>query len=139
MAHKPHPANVPGDFYVEDNCCTMCMLPFSEAPELIGEVDDPRGCAHCYVKRQPRSLVETERMLSAVRVAELGCFRYRGHDRAIQSQLVESGEGWACDFLAAELLPRAAKLEAEAVRERKARAGSRWKRFFAWFTHWLGA
>ena len=41
--HKPHPANVPGDFYVEDGCCTMCLVPFTEAPELFGECQDPKG------------------------------------------------------------------------------------------------
>ena len=32
----PHAANVKGDFYVEENCCTMCGVPFVEAPELFG-------------------------------------------------------------------------------------------------------
>jgi hypothetical protein len=34
--HKPHAANVAGAFYVEDGCCTMCEVPFAEAPELFG-------------------------------------------------------------------------------------------------------
>jgi hypothetical protein len=33
--HQPHPANVPGDFYVEDGCCTMCEVPFAEAPTYL--------------------------------------------------------------------------------------------------------
>jgi|GEM_PF-4407262 len=25
---NPHPANMPGDFYVENNCCPMCGVAF---------------------------------------------------------------------------------------------------------------
>src|SRR5690349_11925792 len=73
MPRKPHPSNVPGDYYVEDGCCTMCMLPFNEAPELIGEAKDPRGYSHCFVKRQPQNDHERAQMVSAIQVAELRC------------------------------------------------------------------
>ena len=99
MARVPHPANVPGDYYVEDGCCTMCMLPFNEAPGLIGETSDPRGYSHCFVKRQPRSEREIEQMISAIQVAELRCIRYRGNDVNVLSRLVEVGEAQACDVL----------------------------------------
>ena len=38
--HTPNPANVPGDFYVQDGCCTMCEVPFAEAP-FDGEFTEP--------------------------------------------------------------------------------------------------
>ena len=101
--HTPHPANVPGDFYVEDGCCTMCEVPFAEAPGLFGTVQDPKGYPHCFVNRQPRTPAELEQMLSAVRCAELQCIRYRGADRLIQLRLVSDGEGAICDGLPPDL------------------------------------
>jgi len=99
MPRKPHPSNVPGDYYVEDGCCTMCMLPFNEAPELIGEAKDPRGYSHCFVKRQPQNEHERAQMVSAIQVAELRCIRYRGNDSRVISRLKEVGEAEACDVL----------------------------------------
>jgi hypothetical protein len=75
------------------------MLPFNEAPELIGETSDPRGYSHCFVKRQPRSERETEQMISAIQVAELRCIRYRGDNVNVLSRLMEVGEAEACDVL----------------------------------------
>lgn len=95
----PHPANVPGDFYVEDGCCTMCEVPFAEAAALFGTAQDPKGYPHCYVKRQPESPTELAQMVSAIRCAELQCIRYRGTDRLIQLRLVEIREGAVCDSL----------------------------------------
>ena len=75
---KPFRENVPGDFYVEENCCTMCEAPFAEAPGMFGVADDPAGYTHCYIKRQPVTPVEMDQMIMAIRIAELGCIRYRG-------------------------------------------------------------
>ncbi len=100
--HKPHPSNVPGDFYVEDGCCTMCLVPFSEAPELFGEHQDARG-SHCFVKQQPETPAEMAKMLNAIRCAELMCIRYRGKDRGIQLDLIEFKEGLVCDNLPLDL------------------------------------
>jgi hypothetical protein len=108
MEHTPHPANVPGDFYVVDSCCTMCEVPFLEAPALFGAVKNPQGYEHCYVKRQPASPAELDQMVNAIRCAELQCIRYRGADRLIQLSLVEYGEGVVCDLLPADLQARAA-------------------------------
>ena len=94
---KPHPANVPGDFYVEDGCCTMCLVPFAEAPELFGACMDPKGYQHCYVKQQPETTEALGHMFGAIQGAELRCIRYRGTDRIIQLRLVELGEGAVCD------------------------------------------
>ena len=77
---KPFPANVPGDFFVIDGCCTMCEAPFGEAPELFGTHHDKEGWIHCFVKKQPETDEELKHMLSACEVAELNCIKYRGND-----------------------------------------------------------
>jgi len=77
----------------------MCMLPFNEAPELIGEAKDPRGYSHCFVKRQPQNEDERAQMVSAIQVAELRCIRYRANDSRVLSRLKEVGETEACDVL----------------------------------------
>ena len=101
--HNPHSANVPGDFYVEDGCCTMCEVPFIEAPDLFGTVKNPDGYVHCFVKRQPESQNEIDQMVRAIQCAEFQCIRYRGSDRRIQMRLVEHGEGEVCDELPSDL------------------------------------
>ena len=99
MEHKPHPANAAGDFYVEDGCCTMCLVPFSEAPTLFGACQGPRGYQHCYVKRQPETPPELDQMVSAICCAELECIRYRGTDKIILERLVAAGARAICDGL----------------------------------------
>ena len=95
--YQPHPANVPGDFYVEDGCCTMCEMPFVIAPDLFGTCQDRKGYPHCYVKRQPESPPELDQMVDAIRCADLQCIRYRGSDRLIQLRLIGDGLGVFCD------------------------------------------
>ena len=92
---KPHPKNVPGDFYVEDGCCIACAVPMSEAPEFF-EFDDD----HCYVKRQPQTPAEFDTMLDALRVQEVDCIHYKGHDHGFIQRLVDAGEWAVCDNLA---------------------------------------
>src|SRR5262249_35562240 len=75
---RAHPRNVPGDFYVEDGCCTLCDMPRTEAPDLFAICDDPAGYQHCFVAKQPETPQELERMLGAIECAELDCIRYRG-------------------------------------------------------------
>lgn len=100
-----HPMNVPGDFYVEDGCCTSCNMPFTEAPELFGSADGELD-GHCFVRKQPESTAELSRMLMAMAVSDLGCTRYKGKNRTIQIRLVEAGEGPQCDFLDEQLQER---------------------------------
>lgn len=115
--HNPHPANVPGDFYVRDDCCTMCEVPFSEAPELFG-VHHGQQFDHCYVKRQPATPAEYDGMLWAIRLAEFQCVRYRGNDRDVQLKLVQLGEGSVCDALPTDLRQLSDDLAARQRRER---------------------
>lgn len=134
--HTPHPANVPGDFYVEEGCCTMCLVPFAEAPELFGEVQDPKGYPHCFVKRQPETPAELTRMLRTIRCAELMCIRYRGTERRIQLELVEADFGEVCDNLPPDLQQR---VDEEASRQKEtqpaaSRSSARPKK--AWWRFW---
>lgn len=98
---RPHPKNVPGDFYVEDGCCTACGIPEAEAPDHFTFDDDH----HCYVKRQPSTPQETDRVLQAISAVELNCIRYRGSDPAIFVRLGAMGEPALCDFPPAEGVP----------------------------------
>jgi hypothetical protein len=82
---KPHPLNVPGDFYVEDNCCTACGVPQSVAPTLFPIMD--ASFEHCYVSKQPSSKAELEQMLTAMQNAELACIRYRGVNAEIRARI----------------------------------------------------
>ena len=128
---EPHPANVPGDFYVEDGCCMMCEAPFAEAPTLFGRCQDSRGFQHCYVKQQPETQAELHQMLSAIHCSEMECIRYRGTDRLIQLRLVDAGDGPLCDDLATDL-QRQSKLVVARLRRKSAWRSSLLGRFLRW-------
>jgi len=87
MHNKPHKENAPGPFYVCDGCCTACDVPFAEAPGMFAY----DSANHCYVKRQPETHDELNKMLRAVHGAELECIRYRGNDTDVRRRLAESG------------------------------------------------
>ncbi len=124
---KPHPSNIPGDYFVEDGCCMMCEVPLTAAPGLFGVVRDPPGYLHCFVKKQPETADEHERMFLAIRRAEAGCIRYRGRERATQLRLVEAGEGPACVDLPAELQRRSDEVIAS-LEQQSRRPQALWER-----------
>ncbi|WP_225888720.1 ferredoxin [Myxococcus xanthus] len=74
--HEPHPMNVPGDFYVVDQCCAACGVPTHIAPETFAFATERLG-GDCYVQRQPTTPEEVDRALMVVRCQEFGCVRYR--------------------------------------------------------------
>lgn len=84
--------NVPGDFYVEHDCCTLCGVPVFEAPELFAEDSE-----QCYVTCQPQTPAALGRMLHTIRMADLGCIRYAGSDPAVVKALHDAGEMSAVD------------------------------------------
>jgi hypothetical protein len=127
---KPHPANVPGDFYVEDGCCTMCEAPFGEAPGLFGVVQDAQGYSHCHIQRQPQTSEEYEQMVMAIRVAEFRCIRYCGTDRLVQLRLIEVDEGEACDGLPPDLQQAVHRRKQERQRADRNRQQRRWWKFW---------
>ena len=108
---KAYPANAPGEFYVEDQCCTLCGVPQVTAPELFSAIDD--AADHCYVKRQPANEAELARMLRTISGAELRCIRYAGTEGSIQARLVESRDWDACDNLLESLKPRVQHLQSQ--------------------------
>ncbi|WP_228560819.1 MULTISPECIES: ferredoxin [Myxococcus] len=75
--HEPHPMNVPGDFYVVDQCCAACGVPTHIAPETFAFATERLG-GDCYVQRQPITTEEVDRALMVVRCQEFGCVRYGG-------------------------------------------------------------
>jgi hypothetical protein len=105
MSRKRYALNVVGPFYVEDACCTACMVPHWEAPDLLGMAgpgEDPNGYYHCYFKKQPSSAMELEQAFRAIMVAEFRCFRYDGSDPQILARLTEMGESAQCDALSGD-------------------------------------
>jgi hypothetical protein len=72
--NKPHPRNAPGDFYVEDGCCTTCDVPFYYAPDLF-KYDNTE--THCFVSKQPANEAENYQIIKALWASELECIRYR--------------------------------------------------------------
>jgi hypothetical protein len=92
------PENVPGDFYVEEGCCTRCEVPAVEAPEHFAYSEDS-----CYVCRQPHTPDEVVRMVNAIQVQELNCIRYGGRQRDVQIRLVAIGAAEYCDDLLPDL------------------------------------
>jgi hypothetical protein len=90
---KPHRLNVPGAFYVVDQCCTSCGVPEMLAKENFSSHPD----GHCYVSRQPESESELESVLEVVVSQELGCVRYAGSSIRILQRLADAQEAAQCD------------------------------------------
>ncbi len=92
----PHPANVPGTFYVEDGCCISCGVWEDVAPDLLAWLPDG-SYSHCYVARQPETDEEFVRMMDAMHVGEVDCIRARHcrHDWA--DRLRQAGLGHHID------------------------------------------
>jgi 4Fe-4S single cluster protein len=133
-ARRPHPSNVPGDFYVEDTCCTLCGVPDIVAPDLFTMGED-----NCFVSKQPGTPEELDRMIEAIRCSEFACIRYRGTSLAVQVRLVDQIDGSQCDHLPPELVRRNNEL-AKAQRRRllllewRARAAKRFASWLRWLT-----
>jgi hypothetical protein len=73
-------------FYVKPDCCLLCGVPESIAPELF-----ETGENHCTIKRQPITEVEVDKALRAMWSSEVNCIRYAGSDKAILRRLGQSG------------------------------------------------
>ena len=96
MSAKPkvnvHPSSVPGDFYVTNGCCTLCGVPETLAPDLIGRSD--QEIEHCYWKKQPETPDEIDRAIKVLTSQELGCYRYAGLDPKILNRIAPED----CDY-----------------------------------------
>ena len=101
-----HPLNAPGPFYVEDGQCVTCLGPREQAPGLVGYFEEPpglRGCAHCYVRKQPDTPEELERMIGALVGSFCGGLRYCGDDPTVLERLKRAGCASRCDELCDDL------------------------------------
>lgn len=96
MPPTPHPANAPGDFYVEDGCCITCGVPLEEAPDVFAWAGEPNE-SHCVVANQPKTGSAVDRTLNAMWSGEIQCIRYRGADSDIVRRIVEMGYTDLCD------------------------------------------
>lgn len=105
----PFPENAPGDFYVEDGCCTSCGMPSTVAPDLFSYAND----GHCYVSKQPSDGKEVYQMIQAFEVQEVACIRYKGTNRVIQIKLIAIGEGKQCDYLELDLQGLSQEVQAD--------------------------
>jgi hypothetical protein len=92
IGRKAYPKNAPGDFYVAENCCLWCGIPWVEAPEHFA-VDERQ----CYVKRQPANDAEVNTMISAMDAQELDCIRYKGRNRHVIAALMAKGRRQVID------------------------------------------
>ncbi|WP_416462912.1 ferredoxin [Sphingomonas sp. VDB2] len=88
----PHPANVPGIFYVEDGCCISCGVWEDVAPDLLAWPPDG-SYSHCYVARQPQTDEELSRMMDAMHVSEVDCIRARNCGSDWAERLRQAGLG----------------------------------------------
>jgi hypothetical protein len=70
--------SAPGDFYVQDVCCTSCGVPQAEAPDLVGWANEDHTL--CYWKKQPETPEELDRAIRVLNAQELMCHRYAGKD-----------------------------------------------------------
>lgn len=96
MPCRPHPANVPGPFYVEDGCCVACGVWETDAAGLLAwlECDDH---PHCYVARQPETDAEFRQMLLAMQANEVDCLRVKGCKPEWAQELRRHGLGRQID------------------------------------------
>src|SRR5215203_5773247 len=101
---KPYPKNIEGDFYVEDGCCTACMVPEEYAPDLMG-FDESNF--HCFIAKQPTNENEVYQAIKMAWASELECIRYSGKNPQILRRLAEAGVPDCCDhkYLIQEIKP----------------------------------
>lgn len=92
---KPrHPLNARGDFYVEENACTLCGAPEVEAGGMMGHSTEG-----CYFIRQPQTEEEIEQAINAIAVSCVGAVRYGGKNQKIIRKLYDIGHEKECDYL----------------------------------------
>jgi len=86
--------NVKGDFYVKDGCCTLCGVPYVEAPELFGGFDQLGNISYnqCFVKKQPENIQELSKMINTMAMQEIDCIRYCGQNNDIKQKIKSVGE-----------------------------------------------
>ena len=97
--YKAVDANIPGDFYVKDDCCTLCGVPNSIAPNLFGGYDENENVVseQCYVKKQPENDKELEQIIKVMAAQDLACIRYCGKSTVVIEKITSVGESGQID------------------------------------------
>jgi hypothetical protein len=93
----PYPRNVPGPFYIENECCITCGVPVNVAPNLFSWDQQIPYPGHCFVSRQPANGAEVDLVLEVMNRAEVDCLRYRGDDQVLRGRLAREGHEDQCD------------------------------------------
>ena len=91
-----YPLNAKGEFYVENGICLCCMIPETEAAELMGFDHE---AMHCYFKQQPFTSDELEHAITAVAASDIQGLHYAGSNKYVLGRLVELGASDCCDAL----------------------------------------
>ncbi|MDX2238536.1 MAG: hypothetical protein NW203_13320 [Hyphomonadaceae bacterium] len=94
---EPYPRNVPGPFYIENECCITCGVPMDIAPDLFTWDEQIPYPGHCFVSRQLANSGEFDLMLEVMKCMEVDCLRYRGDDLALRARLAREGHKDQCD------------------------------------------
>jgi hypothetical protein len=93
--YERDPRNSRGDFYVVRDQCVTCLMPATEAPDLMGF--DEESDSGCYFKRQPANAIELDQAVYAIQVACCGALRYGGSSSSVIQKLKDLGEANQCD------------------------------------------
>jgi ferredoxin len=86
----------PGDFYVKAECCIICGVPPAIAPDLFHLDEEKR---QCWVKKQPKTPAELDRMAEVLWNQDIGCIRYGGKDPELLRRLEKADLAAYCDAL----------------------------------------
>ena len=99
VPRRRDPMNAPGPFYTEADTCMTCLLPESQAPDLMGLSEDYGSPGFgCFFRKQPQTPEELSHAFGALRVSCLATLRDAGHDPAILRRLRQLGMESQCDF-----------------------------------------
>jgi hypothetical protein len=121
--------DAPGDFYVVADDCICCEAPVPEAEGLLAMGVDETCSERCYVKRQPTTDDEVEKMIDAMSVSCVRALRYRGNCPRVLARLKTRGQAHQADVLH----QRQASVTSAPVRVRP-----RWSIRFAWLVFLAG-
>jgi len=82
---KAYKKNCKGDFFVEENVCTLCQAPEDLAPNLI--MSDNTSC---YFYKQPETEEEVDQALEAMSISCCSGLNYNGRDPMIIKKAKEN-------------------------------------------------
>jgi hypothetical protein len=89
-----------GDFYVQEQWCTLCLLTVEAAPHLMSLFESPEGPVGptCSFSRQPETDDEVDAAIRAMKTSCCEAVRYRGRSPTILGKLGALGLARLCDY-----------------------------------------